>query len=26
MAEHIFCQDKGDYYEISDGKPQKAQR
>jgi hypothetical protein len=25
MAEHIFCQDKGDYYEISDSKPQRAQ-
>jgi hypothetical protein len=25
IGEHIFCADKGDYYEIDDGKPQKAQ-
>ena len=25
IATHIFCQDKGDYYEICDSKPQKAQ-
>ncbi len=25
IEEHIFCADKGDYYEIDDGKPQKAQ-
>jgi hypothetical protein len=25
IAEHIFCKDKGDYYEILDGKPQKAE-
>jgi hypothetical protein len=25
IAEHIFCADKGDYYEISDGAPCKAQ-
>jgi hypothetical protein len=25
IAEHIFCQNKGDYYEITDGKPQKPQ-
>jgi hypothetical protein len=24
LAEHIFVADKGDYYEIEDGKPQKA--
>jgi hypothetical protein len=24
IGEHIFCKDKGDYYEINDGKPQKA--
>lgn len=25
IAQHIFCADKGDYYTIDDGKPQKAQ-
>jgi hypothetical protein len=25
IAEHIFCRDKGDYYQIDDGKPQKPQ-
>jgi hypothetical protein len=25
IEEHIFCADKGDYYEIEDGRPQKAQ-
>jgi hypothetical protein len=25
IAEHIFYTNKGDYYEINDGKPQKAQ-
>jgi len=25
IGEHIFCADKGDYYEIDDGKPQKSQ-
>jgi hypothetical protein len=24
ISEHVFCADKGDYYEIGDGKPQKA--
>ena len=23
ISEHIFCQSRGDYYEIRDGKPQK---
>jgi len=23
IVEHIFCKDKGDYYDLSDGKPQK---
>ncbi len=23
ISEHIFCKSRGDYYEISDGKPQK---
>jgi len=23
VAEHLFCADKGDYYEICDGKPQR---
>ncbi len=25
IEEHVFCADKGDYYQIDDGKPQKAQ-
>jgi hypothetical protein len=25
IEEHIFCADRGDYYQIDDGKPQKAQ-